>query len=268
MFLSHECSQSRTTMAVARPSTLSVPHMAVSSTVARLVWLSTAATTAITTRSAPLSYGTTTDLVKRVPYSTIRPASPTQSLTTLITEPMVNMPWAMTSGSPTDLANRSSQWMRLRSRLAPVYCTRLSRLIWIASGGSSRPTSTSLTDSTALFIRSLPSADHDGRGGGAHRLTLDGGQLAAGGDHLVPTGRLHRVNGQQANDLVTGSERTVVDEPLLPVNDPTEVDARLRVSDELSVALLRDHNSKCGRSDDVSIAAGSGVRPVGVHRVI
>src|SRR5674476_181153 len=135
MFLSHECSQSRTTTAVARPSTLSVPHIAVSSTVPRLVWSSTAATTAVTTTSAPLSYGTTTGLVNRVPYSTIRPASPTQSLTMLITEPMVNMPWAMTSGSPTDVAKRSSQWMRLRSRLAPVYWTRLSRLIWIASGG-------------------------------------------------------------------------------------------------------------------------------------
>ena len=34
------------------------------------------------------------------------------------------MPWAMTSGRPTDVANRSSQWIRLRSRLAPAYCTR------------------------------------------------------------------------------------------------------------------------------------------------
>src|SRR5665647_459021 len=268
MFLSHECSQSRTTTAVERPSTLSVPHIAVSSTVARLVWSSTAATTAVTTTSAPLSYGTTTGLVNRVPYSTIRPASPTQSLTMLITEPMVNMPWAMTSGSPTDVAKRSSQWMRLRSRLAPVYCTRFSRLIWIASGGRAWPTSTSLTDSTALFIRSLPSADHDGRGGGAHRLALGGGQLAAGGDHGVATGLPHRVNRQHAHDLVTGSERTVVDKPLLAVDDPAEVDARLRVSDELPVALLGNHDSKGGRSDDVAIAARTGVCPVGVHGVI
>src|SRR5665811_1146274 len=115
------------------------------------------------------------------------------------------------------------------------------------------------TDSTARFIRSLPSADHDGRGGGAHRLALDGGQLAASSDHRMPAGLPHRVNRQHANDLVTGSERTVVDKPLLAVNDPAEVDARLRVSDELPVALLGNHDSKGGRGDDVAIAARTGV---------
>jgi len=36
------------------------------------------------------------------------------------------MPWAMTSGSPTALAIRSFQWMKLKSPDAPQYLTRLS----------------------------------------------------------------------------------------------------------------------------------------------
>src|SRR5450759_647726 len=158
--------------------------------------------------------------------------------------------------------------MGLRSRLAPTYCTRLARLIWTVRGGSSWPNSTSLTDNTPWLICSLPSADHDGRGGGAHRLALGGGQLAARGDHRVPTRLPDRVNGQHANYLVTGGERTVVDEPLLAVDDPTEVDPSLRVGNELPFALLGDHDSKRGRSDDIAIAAGAGVRPIGVNRVI
>ena len=55
------------------------------------------------------------------------------------------MPWAMTSGRPTDVANRSSQWMRLRSRLAPAYCTRVARSTWMVRGGSVSPADTSAT---------------------------------------------------------------------------------------------------------------------------
>ena len=36
---------------------------------------------------------------------------------------------------------------------------------------------------------------------------------------------------QHADDLVTGGDRTVVDEPLLAVDDPAEVDAGLGVGD-------------------------------------
>jgi len=32
----------------------------------------------------------------------------------------VNMPWAMTSGRPTDVAKRSFQWMGLKSPEAPA----------------------------------------------------------------------------------------------------------------------------------------------------
>src|SRR5665647_1318527 len=132
MFLTHQVGQSRTTTATARPSTLSAPQVTLSSTVTRLAWVSTAVTTPAASTSAPPSYGTTTGLVNRAPYSTTRPASPTHSLTTLTAVPMVNMPWAMTSARPTDLAKRSSQWRRLRSRLAPVYATRLARSMWMA----------------------------------------------------------------------------------------------------------------------------------------
>ncbi len=56
---------------------------------------------------------------------------------------MVNMPCAMTSGRPTDLAMRSFQWITLKSPDAPQYLTRLSRETGKLAAGSSLPTSTS-----------------------------------------------------------------------------------------------------------------------------
>ena len=41
---------------------------------------------------------------------------------------IVNMPCAITFGSPTDLAIRSFQWITLKSPDAPQYLTRLSRI--------------------------------------------------------------------------------------------------------------------------------------------
>ena len=60
------------------------------------------ATLPLTSMVAPWSsFGTTTGLVKRTPYSTTAPGSPTQSVTTRIASAIVNMPCAMTSGRPT-----------------------------------------------------------------------------------------------------------------------------------------------------------------------
>ena len=41
---------------------------------------------------------------------------------------MVNMPWAMTPGSPTPVAKASFQWMGLKSPEAPAYLTRSVRV--------------------------------------------------------------------------------------------------------------------------------------------
>ena len=41
---------------------------------------------------------------------------------------MVNMPCAMTPGSPTSVAKRSFQWIGLKSPDAPAYLTRSARL--------------------------------------------------------------------------------------------------------------------------------------------
>jgi len=54
-------------------------------------------------------------------------ASPTQSVTNRPPCAMVNIPCAITSGSPTDLATCSFQWIGLKSPEAPAYITRLSR---------------------------------------------------------------------------------------------------------------------------------------------
>ncbi len=48
------------------------------------------------------------------------PGSPAQSVTTRAASAMVNMPWAITSGSPTDCATRWFQWMTLKSPEAPA----------------------------------------------------------------------------------------------------------------------------------------------------
>ena len=59
----------------------------------------------------------------------------------------------------------------------------------------------------------------------------------------------------------------VVDEPLLAVHDPGEVDAGLRVLDQLPVALLGKGHREGGRRDDVAVARGPGRVGGGVHGV-
>ena len=68
----------------------------------------------------PLGSGTTTGRVNRTLYSTTAPGSPHQSVTTRTASAIVSMPWAITSGSPTDLAKRSFQWIGLKSPDAPA----------------------------------------------------------------------------------------------------------------------------------------------------
>src|SRR5450759_4863704 len=135
-------------------------------------------------------------------------------------------------------------------------------------GGSAWPTSTSLRDSRASLICSLTPADHEGRRGRAYWLAPDGGQLAAGGDHGMPTCLLDRVDGQDADDLVTGSDRPVVDEPLLAMDDPAEVDPGFRVLDQLPVALLGDQDGERGSSDHVAVTPGPGLHLVEVNDVM
>jgi hypothetical protein len=67
----------------------------------------------------------------------------------------VNIPWAMTSGSPTFVANRSSQWIGLRSNDAPAYWTSVARSTWIVLLGRVWPASTSATVSTSAITRLL-----------------------------------------------------------------------------------------------------------------
>lgn len=125
------------------PRTFCPADIAVRST--RTCWSSSlAATLALTSISAPVSsLGTTTGLVKRTPYSTTAAGSPAQSVTTRIASAMVNMPWAMTSGSPTSTANFSFQWIGLKSPEAPAYRTSVARVTGKLCAGSSVPTSTS-----------------------------------------------------------------------------------------------------------------------------
>ena len=136
-------SQASRTTACALPSTVTSCDLATMST--RTVPSSfLAPTTAVISTTAPLSSsGTTTGRVMRTPYSTTAPGSPTQSVTMRPAEAIVSMPWAMTSGSPTALANRSFQWIGLKSPEAPAYMIRFTRCSGTDSGGSSVPTSTS-----------------------------------------------------------------------------------------------------------------------------
>ncbi len=45
---------------------------------------------------------------------------PAQMSTARAASAIVNMPWAMTPGRPTEVATRSDQWMGLKSPLAPA----------------------------------------------------------------------------------------------------------------------------------------------------
>src|SRR3954471_16552092 len=151
--------------------------VAVSPTTTRLP-SSLSSTRPDTVRRAPLSSsGTGTGLLKRTPYSRTAPGSPAQSVTTRPASAMVNMPCAMTLGSPTAVAMRSFQWMMLKSPLAPAYMTRLSRWTGNDCSGSGVPTSTSAYDGMSAFLRrGSAAADH----GAGRRRDL----LAVGGGHL------------------------------------------------------------------------------------
>src|SRR5207342_3387908 len=109
--------------------------------------------------------------VKRTPYSTTAPGSPTQSVTTRPAVAMESIPWAMTSGSPTDRATRSFQWMTLKSPDAPAYITRLTRCRGKVCDGSWVPTSTSAKVTVTSGLRS---AGDDRRERGHDRLAVLG----------------------------------------------------------------------------------------------
>jgi hypothetical protein len=62
----------------------------------------------------------------------------------------------------------------------------------------------------------------------------------------VPSNGLDGVDIQDAHDVVTGCDRAVVDEPLLAVDEPGEVDPGLWVEVELRFALLGDQDGEGG----------------------
>src|SRR4051794_3928248 len=129
------------TTARAFASTLLSPTRASRSTATRLP-SSFSATVPLTSRVAPWSSsGTATGDENRTPYSTTAPGSPAQSVTTRPASAIVNMPWAMTLGSPTEVATRSFQWMTLKSPEAPQYWMRLTRCTWNVCAGIAVPTS-------------------------------------------------------------------------------------------------------------------------------
>ena len=108
------------TMAQALPRTFCPSWVAVSMTLARPP-SSSSVTSPETSIAEPASSSWTgTGRVKRQANSSSRPGSPSQSVTTRAASAIVNMPWAMTSGRPTDFAKRSFQWMRLKSPEAPA----------------------------------------------------------------------------------------------------------------------------------------------------
>src|ERR1035437_3296476 len=99
----------------------------------------------------------------------------------------------------------------------------------MVAAGSCWPTCTSMMESTAWLICSLPRADDDGRGGRAYRLAPHGG---------------------------------------LPGDKPIEVDPGFRVHDELPFALLGNHDGECGRGDHVAVAASTGLHLVDANDVV
>src|SRR5580704_485138 len=118
---------SRTT-ARARVRTLASPERAVSASTTRLPSSFSSIWPLISTVAPASSSGTTTIEENRTPNSTSSARWPAQSVTYRPACAIVNMPCAITFGSPTDLAIRSFQWMTLKSPDAPQYLTRLSRL--------------------------------------------------------------------------------------------------------------------------------------------
>ena len=118
--------------------------LAVMSTATRLS-SSFSATSPLTSITAPWSSsGTTTIAENRALNSSTAPGSPPASSATYRPAcAMVNIPCAITSGSPTDLASRSFQWITLKSPEAPAYRTRSSRVAGYCFGPSSVPGSAS-----------------------------------------------------------------------------------------------------------------------------
>src|SRR5687767_5183707 len=100
------------------PSTFWPPQVTCSAIVANpSVTVLTVPATSTSTPSS--SSGTTTGLVNLQPSSTTSPPS-AQPSTARAASAIVNIPWAITPGSPTEVATRSDQWIGLKSPLAPA----------------------------------------------------------------------------------------------------------------------------------------------------
>src|SRR3954469_10896751 len=223
------------------PSTFCPALVAVRST-RTVLSSSLTATLPLTSIVAPWSsFGTTTGLVKRTPYSTTAPGSPVQSVTTRIASAMVNMPCAMTSGSPTSLANFSFQWIGLKSPDAPAYRTRASRVTGEDWAGRSVPPSTSAYAILAVICSGLLGRAGDQLGPGGHHvlagLVVD---FAADVQDVVAGHGLDGIDGRGDGEPVAGPHRADVGELLVAVHHTAVVQAELGVLDDLARGPERD----------------------------
>src|SRR5712691_4285933 len=119
---------------------------------------------------------------------------------------MVNIPCAMTFGSPTAVAIRSFQWITLKSPDAPAYITRLTRCTGNVCAGSSAPTSISSYPIRVAIVSALPGgAAGDERGVRRHHvLAVHCGDLAAGADDVVAGRGPDVLHGHHGDELVAG----------------------------------------------------------------
>ena len=183
---------------------------------------------------------------------------------------MVNMPCAMTSGSPTSLANFSFQWIGLKSPEAPAYWTSVARRhgeglrrqlgadldVVVGDLRRHRFSHASSAARATSFVQAVTTCSP------ASSCTSPRMSMMS-----LPARDLIGLDGRGDRQPVTGPHRAGVGELLVAVHHPAVVQPELRVLDDLARRLEGDREDEGRRGDHIGVAERLGRLRVGVRGV-
>ncbi len=79
-----------------------------------------------------------------------------------------------------------------------------------------------------------------------------------GRDQAVAAERLHAGDRERGGEFVAGDDRAGIGEALVTVHDAREVDAAVRLVEQLLERPVRDHDREGGRRDQIGVTRGAG----------
>src|SRR5919106_4228346 len=172
------------------------------------------------------------------------PASPAQSVTTLATSAIVNMPCEMTPGRPTILANSSFQWIGLKSPEAPAYITSWARSTRLDRSGRSSPMFTCSKPSAISSLLGGRAAGDERGPGHAHHLAVRVRHRRLDGQELVWSPRRDLGDPGCRGEGVAGVDGAAVLEFLGAVHHERVVEPEVWVGDHGGPRLHVQHRGE------------------------